>query len=88
MTDLPITDSMRKEIVEKSAALIARASAPKGLLSLSDISALTGFARTGTVVREMLKDPAFPKPIYLGGREPRYFSGEVFRYFDRRRAML
>ena len=88
MTDLPITESMRKEIVEKSAALIARASAPKGLLSLSDISALTGFARTGSVMREMLRDTSFPKPVYLGEREPRYFSSEVFRYFDRRRAML
>ena len=48
MTTLPLTDGMQKDIVERAAGLIARAAAPKGLLSTRDIAALTGFPPDGS----------------------------------------
>ena len=85
MTTLPLTDGMQKDIVERAAGLIARAAAPKGLLSTRDIAALTGFP-DGSDFRSMIADKSFPAPIYLGSREKRWYAGEVFHWIDRRRS--
>ena len=84
-TTLPMTEEMQKQIVEKSAALIARVSSSKGLFSIRDISAITGFAAHGRALYDMTNEPTFPKPVYIGTREKRWFSGEVFRWIERRR---
>ena len=86
MTTLPLTDGMQKDIVERAVGLIARAAAPKGLLSTRDIAALTGFPPDGSVFRTMIADKSFPAPIYLGSREKRWYAGEVFHWIDRRRS--
>lgn len=85
MTTLPLTDGMQKDIVERAAALIARASAPNALLSSTDLSSLTGFPYHGSTFQSMVKDPSFPRPIMVGTREKRWKSGEVFRWLERRR---
>ncbi len=82
---LTMTEDMQKEIVKKAADLIARVSASKGLLSIHDLSAITGFARNGRALYEMTTDPTFPKPVYIGTHDKRWFSGEVFRWIERRR---
>ena len=86
MTTLPLTDGMQKDIVERAAGLIARAAAPKGLLSTRDIAALTGFPPDGSVFRSMIADKSFPAPVYRGSREKRWYAGEVFHWIDRRRS--
>lgn len=82
---IPMTDDMRKEIIERSAALIARASAPKALLSMKDLEELTGFAYNGTTMQNMIREKSFPRPVLVGIREKRWFSGEVFRWLEKRR---
>ncbi len=81
---IEITESMREDIVKKSAALIAKASAPKALLSSEDIAALTGLTRKGTSMYNMLASKDFPRPVMIGTREKRWFSGEVFRWLENR----
>lgn len=82
---LEFTEDMKKDIAERSAALIARATAPKALLSLRDIEALTGFAYYGKTLQRMIREKDFPRPVMIGEREKRWFSGEVFRYLQDRR---
>lgn len=82
---IPMTDEMRKEIVERSATLIAKASAPKALLSMRDIEALTGFAYYGKTLQGMLREKSFPRPVVVGTREKRWFAGEVFRWLEKQR---
>lgn len=59
---IPMTDGMRKEIVERSATLIAKASAPKALRSMRDIEELTGFAYYGKMLQGMIREKSFPRP--------------------------
>lgn len=82
---LPMTEKMQQEIVNRSAALIARASAPKALLSASDIAALTGFAFRGSVMQDMLSAKDFPRPVLVGSREKRWVSQEVFHWLSKRK---
>lgn len=81
----PMSEEMQKQIIERAAALIARASAPKALLSTRDISALTGFPVNGTVFKDMIADKSFPRPVFIGEREKRWYAGEFFRWIERRR---
>lgn len=82
---IALTDDMKAAIIERSATLVAKASAPKALLSLRDIEALTGFAYNGHTMNQMVKDKDFPRAVLVGTRERRWFSGEVFRWLERRR---
>lgn len=84
MTALTLTENMKKEIVEKTSALIVRANTPKALLSSLDISALTGFPYNGSTFQSMVKDPTFPRPVMVGSREKRWFCEDVFRWLERR----
>lgn len=81
----PMTDDMKKDIVERTSALIARASAPKALLSLKDIEALTGFPYYGKTLQGMIREKTFPRPVTVGKREKRWLSGEVFRWLEKLR---
>jgi predicted DNA-binding transcriptional regulator AlpA len=78
---LAMSEEMQKQIIERAAALIARASAPNALLSSTDLASLTGFPYHGST----FKDPSFPRPVMVGSREKRWKSGEVFRWLERRR---
>ncbi len=82
---IPITEDMRKDFIERSASLIARANAPKGLLSISDIAALTGFAVRGKTIQNTLASKDFPRAVLVGTREKRWLSSEVFRWLESRR---
>lgn len=78
-----ITPDMREAIIQKSSTLIAKANAPKALLSIRDMCELTAFAYNGTTVQQMMKDPDFPAPVMVGKREKRWFSGEFFRFLQK-----
>ena len=82
---LAMSEEMQKQIIERAAALIARASAPNALLSSTDLASLTGFPYHGSTFQSMGKDPSFPRPVMVGSREKRWKSGEVFRWLERRR---
>lgn len=85
MTALALTEDMKKEIVQKASSLIARASLPKGLLSTRDIATIIGFPERGSVFLNMLQDPKFPPPVYIGEREKRWYASEIFHFIDNRR---
>lgn len=85
MTNLTLTEEMKKEIVQKTSSLLARASLPKGLLSTRDIAAIIGFPERGSVFVKMTQDPNFPTPVYIGEREKRWYASEIFHYIDNRR---
>lgn len=82
---LAMSEEMQKQIIERAAALIARASAPNALLSSTDLASLTGFPYHGSTFQSMVKDPSFPRPVMVGSREKRWKSGEIFRWLERRR---
>lgn len=82
---LPMTEKMQQEIIARSAALIARASAPQALLSASDIAALTSFAYRGSVMQDMLSAKDFPRPVMVGTREKRWVSRDVFHWLSKRK---
>lgn len=81
---IEITEQMKEDIVKKAATLIAKASAPKALLTIDDISKICGLASRGSTMQNMLAAKDFPRPIMIGTREKRWYSGEVFRWIASR----
>ena len=81
----PMTEQMKQDIVVRASSLIARAADPIGLLSLSDLEALTGFDKRGKTIHNMVTSYDFPRPVMVGTRENRWFSADVFRWLEQRR---
>ncbi len=79
---LELTDSMREDIIKRAAILIAKMNAPKALLCAQDIAAICGIAIKGSSMQNMLASKDFPRPVMIGKREKRWYSGEVIRWLD------
>ena len=84
---MELDERMQNQIIERVSALVSRVNARKGLLSTKDLAEITGFTYHGRTLQQMIRSPGFPSPIMIGTREKRWYSGEVFDWIDKQRAI-